>query len=229
MDVREAVRLVIREEEALKILASFGAVLTDGHFVYSSGRHGSAYVAKDELYPHLQETERLARALAIAFEFDKVDLVVAPAMGAIVLGREVAKVLNARQRIPWTVRSIYAEHGDKRKREHPVVIKRGYDKLVPGRHVLVVEDVLTTGGSAKYTVRAVKNLGGEVVGVAALCNRGGVTADDLGVPKLFALLDIPMDSYDERDCPLCANNIPINPEVGKGRKFLARIRASMSL
>jgi orotate phosphoribosyltransferase len=103
------------------------------------------------------------------------------------------------------------------------VFRRGYDKLIPGKQVLVVEDVLTTGGTVKKVVGAVRELGGIVVGVGALVNRGGITAKDVGdVPRLGALINITLDVWDEKACPLCEQGVPINTDVGKGREFLDR-------
>ena len=91
------------------------------------------------------------------------------------------------------------------------------------KRVLVVEDILTTGGSARKVVEAVRAIGGNVVGVGVLCNRGGVTAQDLAnVPKLEVLVNISLDAWNEADCPLCKQGVPVNPDVGKGREFLAR-------
>ena len=85
----------------------------------------------------------------------------------------------------------------------------------------MVEDVLTTGGSAKKVIETTRALGGNVVGLGVICNRGGVKpADVAGVPKLFALLDVTLDAWDASECPLCKKGIPINIEVGKGRDWL---------
>jgi orotate phosphoribosyltransferase len=86
-----------------------------------------------------------------------------------------------------------------------------------------VEDVLTTGGSAKKVVEATRALGGNIVGLGVLCNRGGITPEDVAnPPKLFALVNIKLDAWDETECPLCAQSVPINTDVGKGREYLAR-------
>jgi len=91
----------------------------------------------------------------------------------------------------------------------------------------VVGDVLTTGGSAKKVVEATRALGGNIVGLGVLCNRGGITPQDVAdPPKLFALVNVKLDAWDEAGCPLCAQNVPINTDVGKGREFLARKRAN---
>jgi orotate phosphoribosyltransferase len=85
----------------------------------------------------------------------------------------------------------------------------------------VVEDVLNTGGSVRQAVAAVRAAGGEVVAVAALCNRGGVTAADLGVPAVVALVELSLDSWDAPACPLCRDGVPIDTRIGKGREFLS--------
>ncbi len=117
---------------------------------------------------------------------------------------------------------VYAEKAD----DETFVIRRGYDKLVAGKRVLVVEDVLTTGGSAKKVVEAVRAIGGEVIGLGVLCNRGGITPQDVGdVPELFALVNVKLDAWDEEECLRtgpCSKGIPINTDVGKGREYLAK-------
>lgn len=100
------------------------------------------------------------------------------------------------------------------------VIRRGYDKLVANSKVVVVEDILTTGKSAKATVEAVKKVGGEVVMVSAICNRGRVTAEALGVPHLEAVLDVKFEMFDPNDCPLCKKHVPISTEFGHGGEFM---------
>ena len=104
------------------------------------------------------------------------------------------------------------------------VIKRGYDKLVAGKQVLVVEDIINTGGSVKKVIMATRKYGGTIVGVGALCNRGGITAQDLDIPKLVVLMEVKLDAWDETDCQLCKDGVPVNMDVGKGREFLERKR-----
>lgn len=108
-----------------------------------------------------------------------------------------------------------------------LVLKRGYDKLVFGRKVIVAEDVLTTGGSALRTAEAVKRAGGEVVMAAAVCNRGGVTAEAVGAPFLDALLNVSLEKYPEDKCPLCEQGVPVNISVGHGAAFLAKKSAAV--
>lgn len=212
------------EDEVRVELQDVGAVITDSHVVYTSGKHGSAYVNKDAIYPHTLLTCRLCRELARHFLHDAVQVVIAPAVGGVILSQWVAYHLTEdgfRQTgIETDVLGVYAE---KSPDDGSFVITRGYDALVRDRRVLVVEDVLTTGGSVRKVVEAVRANGGEVVGVGALCNRGGVTKHDLGdVPQLAALLNVRLDAWDAAACPLCARGVPINTAVGKGREFLAR-------
>ena len=209
----------MNEQEVLQVLGKVGAVITGSHIVYTSGKHGSAYVDKDRVYPHTRETAQLCHAIALEFCQSGVEVVVGPEKGAIILSQWTAHSLCGMT--SRDVLSFYAE-----KDGDAFIIKRGGAiEFLPGKKVLVVEDVLTTGGSAKKVVEAVRALGGYVVGVGVLCNRGGVTTQDLAnVPKLFALANVKLDAWDEATCPLCFSKVPINTDVGKGREFLAALK-----
>jgi orotate phosphoribosyltransferase len=193
---------------AAAILEARGAVIRDSHVVYTSGRHGSAYVDKDAIYPDTAAIAELCGLMADAARPLGADVVCGPALGGIILSQWVGHHLG----LP----AVYAE-----KDESGMVLRRGYDRLVRGRRVLVVEDVLNTGGSVEKTIAAVRAAGGEVVGASALCNRGTVTAADLGAPVLQALLAVRLDSWPAEACPLCRDGVAVNAEVGKGREFLA--------
>jgi orotate phosphoribosyltransferase len=207
----------MNQAEVLEIFRKVGAFITDSHIVYTSGRHGSTYINKDALYPDTEITDRLCMHMAFKFSVleEVPEAVIAPAIGAILLANRTAHYLNALTQ--KKVLAVYAE-----KENGGFVIRRGYDKLIAGKRVLVVEDTLTTGCSVRKVVELVRTVGGEIVGVGALCNRGSITKEELGVPRLFALMNIRMDSWPEEECPLCLDNVPINTEVGKGREFLAR-------
>jgi orotate phosphoribosyltransferase len=194
---------------ATAILAESGAVIRDGHIVYTSGRHGSAYVNKDAVYPHTGRVRELCGLLAEAGRPLGAEIVCGPAMGGIILAQWTGHQLG----LP----AVYAEKAP----EGGMVLRRGYDGLVRGRRVLVVEDVLNTGGSLADTIRAVRAASGTVVGAVALCNRGGVTPAALDVPALHALVELSLDSWTAEECPLCRRGVPIDTSVGKGREFLA--------
>ena len=198
---------------AAEILAQTGAVITGSHVVYTSGRHGSAYVNKDAVYPHTAHVSELCRLLADAAASLRPEVVCGPALGGIILSQWTAHHLGAL--------AVYAE----KTPEGGLALRRGYDRLVAGRRVLVVEDIITTGGSVKQAVAAVRAASGEVVMAAALCNRGGVTAAELGVPALASLVTLSLDSWDASACRLCGEHVPINTDVGKGREFLESRRA----
>ncbi|MBI4262044.1 phosphoribosyltransferase [Candidatus Uhrbacteria bacterium] len=201
-----------------EMLQSVGAVITDSHIVYASGMHGSAYVNKDAIYPHTGTTSHLCREIAQGFSDTDVDVVVGPVIGGVVLTQWVAWHLSN-----FLGHEVLAVFVEKVNDGNGFAFTRGYDKLVRGKNALVVEDVLTTGGSAKKVVELVRATDGYVVGLGALCNRGGVTALDVGAPPRFsALVNIQLEAWDEAVCSLCAAGVPINTEVGKGREFLAK-------
>lgn len=245
----------MNEKRVKEILAGAGAVITDSHLVYTSGKHGSEYVNKDAVYPFAEKVDELCEGIATMFIDDNIEIVVAPAIGAIDLKTGVARHLASLY--GRKVLGVYAEHEEEvivpklaepetyicrqvyvdKPRTFDVamldghelvikkpsfVIKRGYDKLVAGKRVLVVEDILTTGGSARETVHAARRAGGKVLAVAAMVNRGGVTHEALGgVKVLRVLLNVAMKAYPPQECPLCASGVPINTDVGHGRQFLA--------
>lgn len=206
----------MKEETILKILSDVHALIDESHIVYTSGKHGSMYVNKDALYPHTKETSALCRLFAEHFFKENIDVVVAPALGGIILSQWTAHHLS--ELSGRDVLAVYAE-----KMESGFMIKRGYDKLLPGKKVLLLEDVLTTGGSVKKVVELVQTLGASIAGVGALFNRGNIQPSDLGnVPELFSLITKEMKSWNPEECPLCKQGIPINTSVGKGREFLAQ-------
>ncbi len=219
-----------KEKQALEILGRVNAVIAGSHVVYASGKHGSAYVNKDAVYPYTGAIDALCLQTAEWFCNIGTDVVLAPALGGIVLTQWTASHLT--KLTGCEVLAVYAEK-EAIFGEVPgiqiserFVLKRGYDKLVKDKRVLVVEDILTTGGTVKKVVELVRASGGTVIGVGALCNRGGVTAKDLGdVPHLHSLVNITLDAWEEKNCPLCAQGVPINTEVGKGRDFLAKKKA----
>lgn len=193
-------------------LTRVGAFIDNSHIIYTSGRHGSQYLNKDAIYPHTELTSDLCELIAEHFRESAVELVLAPALGGIILSQWTAFHLS--RKLGREILGIYAEKSE----DSPgFVLKRGYENLIRGKSVLVVEDVLTTGGSVKSVVELCKRHGTEVIAIAALCNRGRVNASFLTVPKLFSLLNVNFTSWPAEECPLCENEIPINTSVGKGK------------
>lgn len=201
--------------DALKLFESCNTILTNSHFVYTSGKHGHTYINKDAVYPHTDLVRQLCEEIARQCPW-QVEVVAGPTVGAVILSTWVAHFLSEMTGRP--ILSVYAEEDAEKNR----IFRRGYDALVRGRSVLVVEDILNTGGSARKVVDAVKKLGGKVAGVFGLCNRGGVGPDEVGGVPVKALVDVKFEMWDAAECPLCAKGVPINTAVGKGAEFLAK-------
>jgi orotate phosphoribosyltransferase len=185
-------------EEGRTLLERHGALLR-GHFRLTSGRHSNLYVQKARLLEHPEPTMAMARE--IASWYDGVKVVVAPAVGAIALGFAVALASGAR--------SVFAERVDGR-----MALRRGFH-ISAGERTLVVEDIVTTGGSAREVIDLVKASGGAPLGVAALVDR---STGGLDVP-LRALVRIDAVSWSPSECPLCHEEVPID---SPGSRFLGR-------
>ncbi len=210
--------------KVIKILKKVGAIITDDHFVYTSGRHGSVYINKDFLYPHTKETSQVGKMFAEKFKNKAIDVVAAPAVGGTLLCTWTAYYLSKLK--GREVLSVYTEK-DKgttaSASESKQLFRRGYDKFIKGKRVLVIEDLATTGGSVKKTVEAVRKAGGQVVAVGVMVNRdpARVNSQVIGAP-FFSLAVFPAESYDEKDCPLCKKGVPINTVIGHGRQYLEK-------
>lgn len=204
------------ESEVLDLLQKVGA-FRSGHFVFTSGRHSDSYVNKDAIYPYTHDTSVLCYAMAERFAKHDVEAVVGPAIGAAILAQWVAYHLTDLRGT-----AVYAAYADK-DGEGGFILRRGYDAIVRGKRVLVVEDLTTTGGSIKKVVETVRRAGGEVVGAIAIVNRGSVTEKDVGNPAEFqALVTLDLESWDPDECELCEKGIPVNTDIGHGKEFVAQ-------
>lgn len=206
------------------ILKKVGGIITDSHIVYTSGKHGSVYLNKDSIYPHATETAKIGKIFAEKFKDMDIDVVAAPAIGGTLLSQWTAYFLSHLKK--KEVLGVYTEK-DKgttaTAAETDQIFRRGYDKYVKGKKVLVLEDLTTTGLSVKKTVAAVRNAGGEVMAVAVMFNRDPkhINSDFIGAP-FQALQDFPAEAFAAEDCPLCKKGVPINTKVGHGKEFLAK-------
>lgn len=209
--------------DPLSLLGDVGALVTNDHLVYTSGRHGSSYVNKDALYPHTAATSAVCAQLAQHFATAGIEVVAGPTVGGVIMAQWTAHHLSGL--LGYEVLAVYAEEEVQSDGSKQRTFRRGYDGLVGGKRVLVVEDILTTGGSARMVVAAVAAAGGEVVGVGALCNRGALTAAQLNAPTLYCISAVPLESYAADECPLCAAGVPVNTRLGKGAAFVAQRNA----
>jgi len=179
-------------DELLDVFRRSGALL-EGHFRLSSGLHSPGYLQCALVLQHPDVADRLGRAIADRTRALGATVVLSPALGGVVIGQEVGRAL--------AVRAIFAERQD-----GALSLRRGFT-LAPNDRVLVVEDVLTTGGSTRETIQVARAAGAQVVGAASIVDRsaGAVRFD---VP-LASLLDIALPTYEPGACPLCAQGMAV--------------------
>jgi len=191
--------------DARQAFDTAGAFLR-GHFVYTSGRHGADYLEKFRILEDPKATSALAAMIANEFRSVTPELVAGPTTGGIILAYEVARQLG--------VNAVYVERGESGGR----VLRRGFE-IPSGTRVLVVDDVVTTGGSVAETEACITNAGGVVIGIGVLADRtAGRAATDV---PFFACLTVDFPSYPPDSCPQCAAGIPVAASRGSGKKVLA--------
>jgi orotate phosphoribosyltransferase len=182
----------LNAEQVIDQFRTTGALL-EGHFQLSSGFHSTVYLQCALVLQFPEKAEAFGRAIAEKFEGQGIELVASPAIGGIVIGHEVARALGAR--FVWTER----EAGQ-------MTLRRGFS-VSPGEKTLVVEDVVTTGGSTRDTIEALANAGADVVAAASIIDRSAGSAD-VGVP-LTALASLKVLSVDAAVCDACKLREPV--------------------
>ena len=185
-------------DELLDLYRRSGALL-EGHFRLTSGLHSPGYLQCALVLQYPQHAEALGRAIAERTRDLRPTVVLSPALGGVVIGHEVARALG--------VRAIFAERQD-----GALMLRRGF-VVSENDRVLVVEDVVTTGGSTRETIQVARAAGGQVVGAGSIVNRGPSTGSGQGpavidVPYV-ALLEIALPTYEPDTCPLCAQGLPV--------------------
>ena len=206
---------MLSESEVLDLLRDVGAFRT-GHFVYTSGRHGDAYILKDAMYAYPRETSKVCKTMAEHFKGADIEAVIGPAIGAAILSQWTAYHLC--EIVGSDVSSVYADKDG----QGGFVIKRGYDKMIKGKRTLVGEGYTQPGGGNGRVVEAARAADAEVAGVVVLANRGGVREKDIGnPPKFVSLVNLELESWEATDCDLCKRGIPVSTDIGHGKEFLA--------
>lgn len=169
-------------------------VLLEGHFLLTSGRHSDKYMQCAKIFQDAKYSVPLCAELVKQYENDNVEVVIGPAIGAIQMSYEVGKQLG--------VRNIFAE-----RENGAMTLRRGFT-IEKGQRVLIVEDVVTTGGSVKEVMELVKACGGEIVGIGSIVDRTGGKID-FGVPYRSAF-SMDITSYEADECPICKEgNLPL--------------------
>ncbi|HBC86854.1 MAG TPA: orotate phosphoribosyltransferase [Lentisphaeria bacterium] len=180
------------DNDVLNDFLKSGALL-EGHFQLRSGLHSNRFFQAALVLQHPLIAERLCAELADKFKGVKVDTVLSPALGGLIVGQEVARKIGCR--------AIFAE-----KDNDNLVLRRGF-ALSKGEKVLVAEDVVTKGGRVQQTVQLAKSLGAEVVGIAVIVDR---SADDVKFDVPFkSLLKLHFDTFEPAKCPLCSGKVPL--------------------
>lgn len=185
---------MLTNDEALQIFRDANSLL-DGHFLLASGFHSAQYLEKFQVLQFPQSVERLCKEIADRFAGDEVDVVIGPTTGGVLLAYETAKQLGTR--------GIFAERGDDGKGR---VLRRGFE-IKEGERVLLVDDILTTGGSIRDTMQVIEAYQGVLVGIGVLADRSGGTID-FGVP-LEALLTLSVEKFAPDAVPSWLAAIPL--------------------
>lgn len=187
---------MLSREELLRMFEGAGAI-RHGHFELTSGLHSGTYVQCAQVLQYPRYAEKLGHALAALFSDATIEAVVSPALGGVIIGQEVARALpESKTTTAGGVPALFVE----RDASGTMTLRRGFS-LRADQHVLVIEDVWTTGGSTLETIQVVEEAGGRVVAAGALIDRSGRTVE---FPvEAQALLDLPIASYTPEDCPLC--------------------------
>ncbi|MBR2216360.1 MAG: orotate phosphoribosyltransferase [Selenomonadaceae bacterium] len=189
------------EQEVKDLLVKTGAIM-DGHFLLTSGLHSPHYVEKFNVLQHPEYTQKLCEAMAEKFKDAAIDTVVGPVMGGVLLAHETGKALGTR--------AIFTE-----RENGKMTFRRGFT-LREGERVLIVEDIVTTGGSIKEVIEVVKSLRAIPVAVSMLVDRSGGKADFGDVPAT-ALLRMNVETYTPEECPLCRQGIPMTKRGRTGK------------
>ena len=179
--------------ESLEVMLARAQVVMDGHFLLTSGLHSPRYLEKFRLLQYPEYTERMCRMVAGHFKGEGIEVVAGPALGGVILAYEVARLLG--------VRAVYAER---------VGAGRGFRRglsIKAGEKTLVVDDILTTGGSVVDVLKAVDETGGEVVGVGVLIDRSGGGVE-VGAP-LYWCHTVEVPTYRPEECPACREGVAL--------------------
>jgi orotate phosphoribosyltransferase len=198
----------MKKEEILTIFKKSGALL-EGHFQLTSGLHSPQYFQCAKVLQYPEYATVICETIAQRYRDAKIDIVIAPALGGIIVAQEVGRILNAID----TARSAQLKILFTERKDNTMQLRRGFE-INPGERVLACEDVITTGGSVSEVIRIVRERGGEVIGVGAIVDRSGGKVNFNNT--LFAAMAMDVVTYQPASCPLCAKGIPVDKPGSRG-------------
>ncbi|SDF84256.1 orotate phosphoribosyltransferase [Thermoanaerobacter thermohydrosulfuricus] len=182
----------MEKEEVLEIFSKLG-VINKGHFLLTSGKHSNTYLQCAKIFQYPKYSKIFSKELALKFKGHEIDVVIGPAIGGIILAYEVARQVGAK--------ALFAE-----REEGVMKLRRGFE-IKEGENVLVVEDVVTTGGSVKEVINLVNSLKGNVIGVGSIVDRSDGKVN-FEVP-FKSVVSLYVETYGKEECPLCKEGIPL--------------------
>lgn len=184
---------MLTQERIIEVLKEAG-VLMEGHFLLTSGKHSNKYLQCAKIFRNTKYSEELCKDLAMKFKDDNVEVVIGPALGAVQMAYEVSRHLE--------VENYFTE-----RQNGTMVLRRGFE-IKKGMRCLIVEDVVTTGGSVKEVIEIVEANGGVVVGVGSIVDRTGGEMD-FGYPYK-SVISMKVEAFEPDSCPICkAGEIPV--------------------
>ncbi|MFW5998258.1 MAG: orotate phosphoribosyltransferase [Bacillota bacterium] len=186
-------------ENRIKEIFNKTGVLQEGHFVLSSGRHANKYLQCAQVLKYPEYADELAEGIAQLWEKQNIEVVVGPAMGGIIVSFVVARALG--------VRGIFTE-----RKQQKMELRRNFS-IKPGEKVLLVEDVVTTGGSVREVIDILEKKDADIIGISSLVDRSGGNVNFKYPFK--SLIQLNVESYNPEDCPLCKNDIPVSSPGSK--------------
>ena len=199
------------EQRDILLILKDDNLIHEGHFVYASGKHGSRYIDKMSLLQDDFQVNKICREIAERFRHDRIDVVIGPERGGAIMQKHVARYLTLKTGRYTSGLPVHKDLSGTK-----FAIDPEHVPSVRGRNVLIVDDIVTTGGSLRSVVEAVTAVNGIVAGIGAICNRTGVEKKDVGnPPKFIAIAYLHLDSWNKDECPLCQLRIPITPAPGK--------------
>ena len=209
------------QRKTRKILRDCGAFVDGGHFVLSGGKHADFYINKDALYVYPKKLDDICMMMAdvAMHSFSDFDVVLAPAVAGVVLGQNIS--YNLSMELHRDILFAYADHHSDNL--HHRTIRRGYQEVIRGKKVLLVDDIASTGATLVSLAEAVTRLGGQVSGAVVICDRGQVrtlryqTRNGVACEiNIAPLVELDLQTFSEKDCPFCRAGRPIDTLLGEG-------------